>query len=777
MLKTIIKRSGEKVPFDASKIRGAIFKANVRNATEKMSDTQLDQLTQAVVAELEKKKEVPTVEQIQDVVEEKLIAADYAKTAKAYILYRAEHQKLREMDDELVKIYSALTFVPAEDADLKRENANINADTAMGTMLKYGSEGAKSFYDKYVIPPHIAKAHAEGQIHIHDKDFYTLTETCCQIDLIKLFHNGFSTGHGYLREPNAISSYAALACIAIQANQNEMHGGQSVPNFDYSMAQGVDKTYSKEYFKALIQFFQVSKAMPYDQVKAMVDNVKENLGGHVDMDKAQAYGQKVAGYLPRHQRENGFEEITQEEALQAAQYAAQTAWRETDKATYQAMEALVHNLNTMNSRAGAQVPFSSLNYGTDTSEQGRMVIRNLLLATEAGLGDGETPIFPVQIFKVKEGVNYNEGDPNYDLFKLAMRVSAKRLFPNFSFIDAPFNLQYYDPKRPETEIAYMGCRTRVIGNVYDPSREICNGRGNLSFTTINLPRLAIKARGDLDAFFEGLDRMLDLCVDQLLERFEIQCRKHVYNYPFLMGQGVWLDSDKLDWEDEVREVLKHGTLSVGFIGLAETLKALIGVHHGESEKAQVLGLEIISHMRARMDQESEKRGLNFSLLATPAEGLSGRFVKLDRARYGSIEGITDREYYTNSFHVPVYYPISAYDKIRIEAPYHALTNAGHISYIEMDGDPTDNLEAFEKVIRCMKESGIGYGSVNHPVDRDPVCGFSGIIGDQCPGCGRTEDDGVPFERIRRITGYLVGTLDRFNNAKRAEERDRVKHTV
>ena len=444
MLKTIIKRSGETVPFDASKIRGAIFKANVRNATEKMSDKQLDQLTQAVVAELEKRKGTPTVEQIQDVVEEKLIAADYAKTAKAYILYRAEHQKLREMDDELVKIYSALTFVRAEDVDLKRENANINADTAMGTMLKYGSEGAKSFYDKYVIPPHIAKAHAEGDIHIHDKDFYTLTETCCQIDLIKLFHNGFSTGHGYLREPNAISSYAALACIAIQANQNEMHGGQSVPNFDYAMAQGVDKTYTKEYFKALVQFFQVSKAMPYDQVRAMIDNVKENLGDRVNMDGAGEYGDQMAGYLPRHQRENGFEEITQEEARGAAQYAAQTAWRETDKATYQAMEALVHNLNTMNSRAGAQVPFSSLNYGTDTSEQGRMVIRNLLLATEAGLGDGETPIFPVQIFKVKEGVNYNEGDPNYDLFKLAMRVSAKRLFPNFSFLDAPFNLQYYN---------------------------------------------------------------------------------------------------------------------------------------------------------------------------------------------------------------------------------------------------------------------------------------------------------------------------------------------
>ena len=441
------------------------------------------------------------------------------------------------------------------------------------------------------------------------------------------------------------------------------------------------------------------------------------------------------------------------------------------------MEALIHNLNTMHSRAGAQTPFSSINYGTDTSPEGRMVMKNILLSTEAGLGGGETPIFPIQIFRVKEGINYNPGEPNYDLFQLAIRCSAKRLFPNFSFIDAPFNLQYYKPGHPETEIAYMGCRTRVIGNVYDPEREICNGRGNLSFTTINLPRLAIKAKGDVDTFFEGLDRMLDLCVDQLLERFEIQCRKHVYNFPFLMGQGVWLDSDRLDWNDEVREVLKHGTLSVGFIGLAETLKCLVGEHHGESEKARVLGLEIVSHMRARMDAESARRGLNFSLLATPAEGLSGRFVRIDKEKYGEIPGVTDRDYYTNSFHVPVYYPITAHDKIRIEAPYHALTNAGHISYIEMDGDPTENLEAFERVIRDMKEAGIGYGSVNHPVDRDPVCGFSGIIGDQCPGCGRTEEDGVPFERIRRITGYLVGTLDRFNNAKRAEEHDRVKHGV
>ena len=415
MPKKIIKRNGEQVRFDPAKIRAAIFKANVRIATERFSDEDLDDLTAQVVAELESMKSTPTVEQTQDVVEEKLIAADYAKTAKAYILYRAQHQRLREMDDELVKIYSALTFVPAEDVDLKRENANINADTAMGTMLKYGSEGAKSFYDKYVIPPHLSKADAEGDIHIHDKDFYTLTETCCQIDLIKLFKNGFSTGHGYLREPKDIRSYAALACIAIQANQNEMHGGQSVPNFDYSMAQGVDKTYHKEYQKALIQFFQLRKDMPHGQAEAMIDRAAMELHYKVTMKNADKYGAAFADFLPQHQKECGYEEITWEEASDAAAYAKETAWRETDKATYQAMEALVHNLNTMNSRAGAQVPFSSINYGTDTSEQGRMVMRNLLLATEAGLGDGETPIFPVQIFKVKEGINYNPEEQEKNL--------------------------------------------------------------------------------------------------------------------------------------------------------------------------------------------------------------------------------------------------------------------------------------------------------------------------------------------------------------------------
>ena len=357
-----------------------------------------------------------------------------------------------------------------------------------------------------------------------------------------------------------------------------------------------------------------------------------------------------------------------------------------------------------------------------------------------------------------------------------MHCSAKRLFPNFSFQDAPFNLEYYKEGCPETEIAYMGCRTRVMANVHDPDKQISNGRGNLSFTTINLPRLAIKANHNVEQFFEGLDRMIDLCIDQLFERFEIQARKCVRNYPFLMGQGVWLDSEKLGWDDEVREVLKHGTLSIGFIGLAETLKALVGAHHGESEMARNLGLEIIGHMRRRCDEACRKTGMNVTLLATPAEGLSGRFVKIDRRLFGEIPGVTDREYYTNSFHVPVYYDISAVEKIRIEAPYHALTNAGHISYVELDGDTTQNLEAFEKIVRVMKESGIGYGSINHPVDRDPACGYNGIIGDTCPNCGRSEEDG-PFERIRRITGYLVGTLDRFNDAKRAEEHDRVKHGI
>ena len=772
MISYIIKRDGRRESCDLDKIANSVFRAAQSvGGTDAAMARDVAEKTCALYEQLHGSQE-PTVEEIQDLVEKELIECGHAQTAKAYILYRYERTRDREVKSNLMKIMNELTFDSAKDSDIKRENANIDGDTAMGTMLKYGSSAAKEFYEMRVLKPEHAKAHRNGDIHIHDLDFLTLTTTCCQIDLIQLFQHGFSTGHGFLREPNDISSYSALACIAIQSNQNDQHGGQSVPNFDYAMAGGVKKTYRKRYLQ----------------------NVARALELLTDIEEPQAFVKSYAaaiqqetGLIPCLANNNGYQEaeaqklserLTADQIATIQAFAKKNAYRETNRATYQAMEALIHNLNTMNSRAGAQTPFSSINYGTDTTPEGRMVIENVLLAEEAGLGNGETPIFPIHIFKVKEGVNYNKEDPNYDMFKLACRVSAKRLFPNFAFLDAPYNLQYYKPGDYRTEIAYMGCRTRVIGNEYDPTREIVTGRGNLSFTSINLPRLAIKANGDIDKFFTLLNNMMDLTIEQLTDRFAIQCQKKVRNYPFLMGQGVWLDSEGLGPDDSVAEVLKHGTLSVGFIGLAETLKALIGKHHGESAEAQELGLKIIQTMRDRTDLESKKTGLNFSVLATPAEGLSGRFVRMDRERYGVIPGVTDRDYYTNSFHVPVYYPIRAVDKIRLEAPYHALTNGGHISYVEMDGDPVQNVAAFEKVIRCMKEAGIGYGSVNHPVDRDPCCGFTGIIGDSCPQCGRTEHSGdVGFERIRRITGYLVGTLDRFNDAKRAEEHDRVKHAL
>ena len=771
MITTITKRDGRTVHFDINKIASAIEKAFA--ATIGKKDYAICLALAQEVSDIFEEKQIdsPTVEQIQDTVERVLINHGHVRTAKAYILYRAERTRVRNMNDRLMKTFEDITYKDATDSDIKRENANIDGNTAMGSMLKYGSEGAKHFYESYVLNPAHSEAHRNGDIHIHDLDFYTLTTTCCQIDLIKLFHDGFSTGHGVLREPNDIASYASLACIAIQSNQNDQHGGQSIANFDYGLAPGVAKTYQKRYRSNLTSLIEVMDCAAHaKKTKEIFQTLTaENL--IPTLDGSQAYTEREKELL--------LEAGVPEEILDKIQsFSAKKATEETDKATYQAMEALLHNLNTMHSRAGAQTPFSSINYGMDTSTEGRMVMKNMLLVTEAGLGNGETAIFPIQIFRVKDGVNFNPGEPNYDLFKLSCRVSAKRLFPNFSFQDAPFNLQYYKEGHPETEIAYMGCRTRVIGNVNDPEREITYGRGNLSFTSINLPRIAILANKNIDWFFSELDRKIDLVVEQLLERFEIQAKKKVHNYPFLMGEGVWIDSEKLNYDDEVREVLKHGTLSVGFIGLAEALKALLGVHHGESEIAQNLGLDIIGHMRKRMDDLSAETHLNFSLLATPAEGLSGRFVRMDRERFGSIEGVTDREYYTNSFHIPVYYPISAYKKIQLEAPYHELTNAGHITYIELDGDPSTNLDAFEKVIRYMKAQGIGYGSINHPVDRDPVCGYNGIIGDTCPKCGRSETDGeYGFQRIRRITGYLVGTLDRFNNAKRAEVRDRVKHSI
>ena len=769
MITKVKKRDGREVPFNIEKISNAIFKAAQAVGGQ---DYNTSMILSEKVADLISERfngQIPGVEEIQDIVEKVLIESGHAKTAKEYILYRAERNRVREMDTRLMKVFEDLTFKEAKDVDIKRENANINGDTPMGTMLKYGSESAKQFYELFVLNPAHSKAHKEGDIHIHDLDFLTLTTTCCQIDLVKLFKGGFSTGHGFLREPMDIHSYAALACIAIQSNQNDQHGGQSVPNFDYGMATGVKKTYIKSYRQNLRKAIELLvEAIDLDD---NLDNVFNTLEKEYNLvptlDNNEEYKKMEAEYLKELLNDDNMIEKIQK-------FVEKNSYKDTDRRTFQAMEALIHNLNTMHSRAGAQIPFSSINYGTDTSVEGRMVIKNLLLTTEEGLGNGETPIFPIQIFKVKEGINYNKEDTNYDLFKLACKVSAKRLFPNFSFIDAPYNLKYYKEGKPETEIAYMGCRTRVIGNIYDPSKEIVNSRGNLSFTTINLPRLGIENKGNIEKFYKELDKTINLVIEQLLERFEIQASKKVNNYPFLMGQGIWLDSEKLSQNDELREVLKHGTLSIGFIGLAECLKALIGSHHGESKEAQILGLDIVKYMRARVDDISQQYKMNFTLLATPAEGISGRFVKIDKEIYGDIEGVTNREYYTNSFHIPVYHKIKAIDKINIEAPYHELTNAGHITYVELDGDPSQNIEAFEKIVRAMKEAGIGYGSINHPIDRDPVCGYTGIIGDICPKCGREEGD-IKFERIRRITGYLVGTLDRFNDAKKAEEKDRVKH--
>ena len=772
MITSIRKRDGRVVPFDMDKIQHAVSKAFEASGSAKGEETARV-ISQQVESELENNESigsVPTVEEVQDTVERVRIEKGFVRTAKAYILYRAERSRVREMNTRLMKVFEDIAYKDAVDSDIKRENANINGDTAMGSMLKFGSEGSKQFYDMFVLNPKHAKAHREGDIHIHDLDFLTLTTTCCQIQLSTLFKGGFSTGHGVLREPNDIASYSALACIAIQANQNDQHGGQSIVDFDYGMAPGVRKTFIKRFRDNLSRALTLrcGDENADDTARAMLNAIEEEAGLIPALQFSDDFNMALKKKLMALCDETTAQEIID--------FSQQYATKETRRATYQAMEALVHNLNTMNSRAGAQVPFSSINYGTDTTPEGRLVMEQVLLATEAGLGRGETPIFPIQIFRVKEGINYNPGEPNYDLYRLAIRVSAKRLFPNFSFLDAPFNLQYYKPGHPETEVGYMGCRTRVMGNAYDRNREIAPRRGNLSFTSINLPRIAIKANGDVEWFFNELENKMKLVVEQLDERFEIIARKKVYNFPFLMGQGVWIDSEKLEWDDEVREVLKHGTLSIGFIGLAECLKALRGKHHGESEESQNLGLEIVGFMRSFLDKLTAERHLNYTLLATPAEGLSGRFVRMDRERYGVIEGVTDRDYYTNSFHVPVYYPISAFEKISIEGPYHALTNAGHISYVEMDGDPTKNLEAFEKIVRHMHDCGIGYGSINHPVDRDPLCGFNGIIGDTCPCCGR-EENGHAFERIRRITGYLVGTLDRFNNAKRAEEHDRVKHQI
>ena len=747
------KRKGKKVDFDGAKIAVAIKKGFdsivIEDGEENIYDEKdIQKVYKGVIKRIEKEyanEDKIKIETIQDMIEDVLKKKGYDDIYEEFSSYRERRNQSRKVfSDEkkmhkFLKTLEGLGLKSAHEDDNKRENANVDGDTAMGTMLQYGSTVSKEFAKSYLMKKKFAEAHDNGDIHIHDMDFLPMgTTTCMQIDLNKLFKNGFSTGHGHLREPNDIMSYSALAAIAIQSNQNDQHGGQSIPAFDYYLAPGVLKTFKKQLKQTISDLLDYSDFGTFINMASVAKEIDKIDSIEIDLGMFERF---IKG---------------SEEVARLFRIAYDKAYSKTDRITYQAMEAFVHNLNTMHSRAGAQVPFSSINFGTDISSEGRMVTKNYLLAVEAGLGQSETPIFPISIFKVKEGINYNQEDPNYDLFKLSCRVSAKRLFPNFSFIDAPFNLQYYKEGDYTTEVGYMGCRTRVLGNTVDPDKAVTPGRGNLSFTSINLPRLGIKhgivsnESTDLDGFFAELSDLMDLIKDQLLERFEIQCNRRIYNFPFLLGQGIWMDSEKLKNTDKLKKVLKHGTLSIGFIGLAECLKALIGKHHGETDEAQELGKKIVGFMRDKVDEYSQKHNLNFTLLATPAEGLSGRFVNIDKAVYGKIKGVTDRNYYTNSFHIPVHYNISIADKLHLEAPYHAYTNAGHISYIELDGDPSENVEVFEKIVRIMKEEGIGYGAINHPVDRDPVCGYVGIIKDVCPRCGRRAGEAVSVEVLKKL---------------------------
>ena len=744
----VIKRNGKKVSFDETKIALAIQKGfdSVDDEDNRKYDTKDTQkVLDRVIKNIEEQKpEKLKIEEVQDLIESSLKHYNYNEVYESFSNYREKRRESREFffDDKkkhkFLKTIESLGLKSSFEDNSKRENANVNGDTAMGTMLQYGSTISKEFSKAYLMKKKYSELHDEGYIHIHDLDFYAMgTTTCNQLDLEKLFKTGFSTGHGHIRPPKDIMSYAALAAIVIQANQNDQHGGQAIPAFDYYLAPGVLMTFKKQLKQTISEFIDLMGFSNYLNMNTIVKEIDKITT--ITIDK------------------NTFEKFIKENEVLERLFsmAIEKAYMKTNRITYQAMEGFIHNLNTMHSRAGAQVPFSSINFGTDTSAEGRMVIKNYLYALDSGLGRGETPIFPISIFKVKEGVNFNKEDPNYDLFRLSCEVSSKRLFPNFSFIDSKFNKEYYKEGDYKTEVGYMGCRTRVMANVADPSKAITPGRGNLSFTSINLVRLGIKhgivnGETDLKGFYQELKELLEDVKDQLLERFQYQCEKRVYNFPFLMGQGIWLDSEKLKPTDKVRRVLKHGTLSIGFIGLAECLKALIGKHHGESEEAEKLGREIISFMRKQIDEYANSYTLNFSLIATPAEGLSGRFTKIDRAIYGKLKGITDRDYYTNSFHVPVYYNTSIKHKIEVEAPYHALTNGGHISYIELDGDTSANVDAFEKVVRLMKEYEIGYGAINHPVDRDPVCGYVGVINDTCPRCGRKDEEAISFERLQNL---------------------------
>lgn len=734
MIQTVVKRDGRIVGFNEQKIMAAIRKAMMH--TEKGED---DALVQKITDHISiHGKSQMTVEKIQDSVEMELMKSARKDVAQRYIAYRnqrsiARKAKTRDVFMEIVNI---------KNNDVTRENANMNADTPAGMMMKFASETTKPFVDDYLLADEVRDAVTHNYIHIHDKDYYpTKSLTCVQHPLDHILEHGFVAGHGSSRPAKRIETAAVLACISLETCQNEMHGGQAIPAFDFYLAPYVRSSYIEE-----------------------VKNLEKLTG----RDLSSLYDIAFDDFL-----------LKELDGLEGDARLSQHAMNKTVNRVHQAMEAFIHNMNTIHSRGGNQVVFSSINYGTDTSAEGRCIMRELLKSTYEGVGNGETAIFPIQIWKKKRGVNYLPEDRNYDLYQLACKVTARRFFPNFLNLDATFNQNSNwkadDPKRYLWEIATMGCRTRVFENRFGAKTSVA--RGNLSFTTINIVKLAIECmqignkEERINAFFAKLDRMLEITAKQLDDRFQFQKTAFAKQFPLLMSK-LWIDCDKLQPSDTIESVINQGTLGIGFIGLAECLKALVGKHHGESDEAQALGLKIVTYMRDRVNEFSERYQHNYSVLATPAEGLSGRFTKFDRKRYGAIEGITDRDYYTNSNHVPVYYKCSALHKAEVEAPYHDLTRGGHIFYVEIDGDATHNPEVISNVVDMMDKLNIGYGSVNHNRNRCMDCGYENADAklDVCPKCGSQHID-----KLQRITGYLVGTTDRWNQGKLAELNDRVTH--
>ena len=754
----VIKRDGRVVDFNPERIINAVTMA-MAQTTGGVDLDLANKIVSSVQKQLEDKNQA-SVYEIQDLVEKRLMASSRKEVAQSYITYRYNRDVARKSKTKDI----FLDIIGAKANDITRENANMNADTPAGMMMKFASETTKPFVDDFLLSPEVTKAIKDGYIHIHDKDYYpTKSLTCLQHPLDKILQNGFKAGHGSSRPAKRIETASTLSCISMEIIQNEMHGGQAIPAFDYYLAPFVKKTFVEEVKKV------------------------EEISGE---DLSKLYDYQVEDYIKKDVKD-----------LTGDKKYVQVAINNTVNRVHQSMEAFIHNMNTIHSRGGNQVVFSSINYGTDTSPEGRCIIREMLTSTEKGVGNGETPIFPIQIWKKKKGVNYLPQDRNYDLYKYACKVTARRFFPNFINLDATFNThpkwKAEDPNRYYYECATMGCRTRVFADRHGEDTSV--GRGNLSFTTVNIVKIAIEASKEAQEnlginfelgkgseeymtekynkevkrlFLNKLEKYTDIAARQLYDRYKFQCSAVAKQFPLLMS-GLWQDSEKLNPNDRVEPVLKHGTLGIGFIGLAECLTVLTGKHHAESEKSQKLGIEIITQMKESCDKYSDRYDLNYSLLATPAEGLSGRFTKIDRKEYGTILGVTDKDYYTNSNHVPVWYKCTAEQKAKIEAPYHELTAGGHIFYIELDGDATHNPDSVEAVVDLMDKYNMGYGSINHTRSRCLDCGFENSDVDLkiCPLCG-----GENIDTIQRITGYLVGTTSRWNKGKLAELNDRVTHS-